>query len=95
MTEEPIYEAVIHHREPPSHHMMTLPPLQPIVTQNIQILPTVKEVPEPLPTPPIDNHIKLRPKSPAVQNVRSASPMNRLSGGPMWSDRANDGKLDD
>lgn len=83
-TEEPIYEAVIHHREPPNHHMMTLPPLQPIVTQNIQTLPTVKEVPEPLPTPPIDTHIKLRPKSPAVQNaVRSASPMNRLSGGPM------------
>lgn len=81
-TEEPIYEAVIHHREP-NHHLIQLPPLQPIVTQNIQTLPTVKEVPEPLPTPPIDTHIKLRPKSPAVQNVRSGSPMNRLSGGPM------------
>lgn len=82
ITEEPIYEAVIHHREP-NHHLMQLPPLQHIVTPNIQTLPTVKEVPEPLPTPPIDNHIKLRPKSPAVQNVRSASPMNRLSGGPL------------
>jgi hypothetical protein len=78
-TEEPIYEAVIHHQ----NHLMQLPPLQPIVTQNMQTLPTVKEVPEPLPTPPIDSHIKLRPKSPAVQNVRSSSPMNRLSGGPL------------
>lgn len=82
--EEPIYEAVIHHQRESNHvQMIQLPPLQPIVTQGIQTLPTVKEVPEPLPTPPIDNHIKLRPKSPAVQNVRSASPMNRLSGGPL------------
>lgn len=80
MTEEPIYEAVIHHREP-NHHLMPLPPLQPIVTP-VQMLPTVPEVAEPLPTPPMnDNHIKLRPKSPAV--IRSASPMNRLSGGPL------------
>jgi hypothetical protein len=82
LKEEPIYEAVIHLREPQNHHLHAqLPPLQPI--QPIQTLPTVPEVAEPVTPPPThsDAHIKLRPKSPAV--IRSASPMNRLSGGPM------------
>lgn len=96
LKEEPIYEAVIHLREPQNHHLHNqllnqlqpspqVQPIQPINTglQSLQTLPTVLEVAEP-PTPPKtqpENHIKLRPKSPAV--IRSASPMNRLSGGPM------------
>lgn len=80
--EEPIYEAVIHHREPQNHHIpqiQSIPPIpQPCNIQPMQqLLPTLHEVAE----PPGENHIKLRPKSPAV--IRSASPMNRLSGGPL------------
>lgn len=78
LTEEPIYEAVIHHREP---NRMPLPPMHQIQTQGIQTLPTVQELPEPSPTPD-NHHTRHRSKSPGIQNLRSASPMNRISNGP-------------
>lgn len=77
LDEEPIYEAVIHHREPSNINRMPLPQVIPCAVQSIQTLPTVQELPEPS-TPEI--HTRHRSKSPGM-NMRSASPMNRISNG--------------
>lgn len=57
-------------------------PVEPIYEAVIprDTLPPLNEVIEP---PIMENGHKLRPKSPAVTNIRSSSPVQRSSGGPM------------
>lgn len=89
LTEEPIYEAVIHlnqvnHRDQNNMNSMNnmnrmpLPQVNQAQIQGIQTLPTVQELPEPVSTPEI--HTRHRSKSPGM-SMRSGSPMNRISNG--------------
>lgn len=83
LTEEPIYEAVIHlnqvnHRDQNNMNRMPLPQVNQIAVQGIQTLPTVQELPEPVSTP--DLHTRHRSKSPGM-SMRSASPLSKLANG--------------
>lgn len=82
---EPIYEAVIPREElpivPELPEPPRQPPPQPVTTQHPVVIPSA--------TPTVTHHHesqpghKLRPKSPAVFNARSASPSQRSTGGPI------------
>lgn len=59
--------------------MPLLPQVNSCAVQSIQTLPTVQELPEPEPATP-EIHSRHSSKSPGL-NMRSASPMNRVSNG--------------